>query len=260
MGVSSAAVRSIITTVMELAPLSIRRAMASVQKDCSIVMVSVVMNGIMSAMVRALQNICPAMENVLRVWLIAVVIVKLNHLSTSIVMIAMEHSPLSITPVMENVLRIWLNAMDIVKLNQMLTSIVMIAMERLPLSITPAMENVLRDMLSAMDGVSLKILWTHTIGIVEANVLRSMNSVMEHALKEEPSVETTCVSAMMPTIPTAGDTAACTTETVMVPVPVRGILVTTKHATLVTPSANTSMTMIKMGILMITMTTTMIFV
>ena len=50
----------------------------------------------------------------------------------------------------------------------------------------------------------------------------------------------------------------------MVPAPVRGILVLTIHATLVTHSANTSMTMTKIRILMITMTitmtTTMIFV
>ena len=63
---ASAVVRSIITTVMELAHPSPRPVMESVLKDGSIVVVSVVINYIiMTAMVGAPKNLPPAMENVL---------------------------------------------------------------------------------------------------------------------------------------------------------------------------------------------------
>ena len=117
-------------------------------------------------------------------------------------MSAMVCAPQNIGPAMENVLRVWWIAVVIVTLHHILTRNFMIAMERAPINISLAMENVLKDMLSAMVCVRLKMLLTQPNGIVEANVLRSLNSVMEHALKEEQSVETTSVSAVM-TIPTA---------------------------------------------------------
>ena len=145
-----------------------------------------------------------------------------------------------------------------VVLKRVLTSIVMIAMEHSSQSISsPAMENVMRDMLSAMDGVILKSILTPQNGIVETDVFRSMNSVTEHALREEQSVEMIFASAAVMRIPTV-IIIAWTTEIAMAPAPIRGIHALTIHACLDTFSATTSMIMIKMVILMITMTTIMI--
>ena len=73
------------------------------------------------------------------------------------------------------------------------------------------MEIALRDVLNVTDIVTLNRTLTNIGGNVEANASGRVDSVMEPALREEPSVETTCASAVM-TIQSALGLKEITTE------------------------------------------------
>ena len=109
------------------------------------------------------------------------------------------------------------------------------------------MEIALRDVLNVTDIVTLNRTLTNIGGNVEANASGRVDSVMEPALREEPSVETTCASAVMMTL-TAGKTAT-TTEIAMAPASIKVGHVTRPASldtiTAITPMALTIRTALK---------------